>query len=180
MERIHIKEAIVVEGRDDVDAVGRAVEADIIPTHGFGISSETWDVLAAAYEKKGLIIFTDPDHAGEGIRKRLTERFPGAGQAYLDRASAEKKGDIGIENASPEDIREALSKARATVTDDEGPGYTNEDMKIWGLVGTPDAAARRERLGKRLGIGNANAKSFLKKLNGFAVARDEIERALDE
>lgn len=173
-----IKEVIVVEGRDDIDAVGKAVDADIVATHGFGIAKETWDVLESAYEKKGLIIFTDPDHAGEGIRKRLTERFPDSKQAYLDRPSAEKKGDIGIENASPEDIREALSKAHASVCEDDGPGYTNADMKAWHLVGAADAASRRERLGKALGIGNANAKAFLRKLNGFGIGRDEIEEAV--
>lgn len=173
-----IKEVIVVEGRDDIDAVGKAVDADIIATHGFGIAKETWDVLASAYEKRGLIIFTDPDHAGEGIRKRLTERFPDSKQAFLDRPSAEKKGDIGIENAQPGDILEALDKAHACIEEAESPGYTNDDMKAWGLVGTGRAAERREQLGKALGIGNANAKSFLKKLNGFGIERSEIEAAL--
>ena len=176
MERI--KEVIVVEVRDDIDAVGKAVDADIIATHGFGIAKETWDMLASAYEKRGLIIFTDPDHAGEGIRKRLTERFPEAKQAYLDRTSAEKKGDIGIENAAPEDIRAALSKVHPCMSEGEGPGYTNEDMKAWGLVGTDDASSRREMLGKALGIGGANAKSFLKRLNGYRIERSEIEAAL--
>ena len=156
-----IAETIIVEGRDDTNSIKRAVAAETIETHGFGISSQTWALLRKAYNERGLIIFTDPDHAGEGIRKRLTERFPGSKQAYLDRPSAEKKGDIGIENASPEDIREALSKAHASVCEDDGPGYTNEDMKAWHLVGAADAASRRERLGKALGIGNANAKAFL-------------------
>ena len=65
-----IKEVIVVEGRDDTNAINRAVRAVTIETHGFGISKETWEKIAAAYENKGIIIFTDPDHAGEEIRKR--------------------------------------------------------------------------------------------------------------
>ena len=37
--------AIAVEGRDDVAAVSRAIDALIIPTHGFGISGETGQML---------------------------------------------------------------------------------------------------------------------------------------
>ena len=44
-----IKEIIVVEGRDDTLAIKRAVEADTIETHGFGISEETWKLLEKAY-----------------------------------------------------------------------------------------------------------------------------------
>ena len=41
MEKIVIKEAVVVEGRDDISAVSRAADALVIATHGFGISKET-------------------------------------------------------------------------------------------------------------------------------------------
>ena len=37
-DRLIINEAIVVEGRDDVDAVAKACDALIIATHGFGIT----------------------------------------------------------------------------------------------------------------------------------------------
>ena len=53
MDKLKIKEAIVVEGRDDTAALKKAVDAFIIETHGFGISRNTWDLLAKAYEEKG-------------------------------------------------------------------------------------------------------------------------------
>lgn len=74
-----IREVIIVEGRDDIDAVQKAVSADIIATHGYGISASTLDRIRRAYETRGIIILTDPDHAGGRIRKRLTELFPEAG-----------------------------------------------------------------------------------------------------
>ena len=40
-DRLIINEAIVVEGRDDIDAVAKSCDALIIATHGFGITSET-------------------------------------------------------------------------------------------------------------------------------------------
>ena len=104
MDKLKIKEAIVVEGRDDSAALRQAVDAFIIETHGFGISRRTWELLARAYEEKGLIIMTDPDFAGEEIRKRISARFPASKHVYMPRRVATRKGDIGVENAAPEDI----------------------------------------------------------------------------
>ncbi len=109
-----VKEVIIVEGRDDTAAVKRALDADTIETHGFGIRKEIWNRIEKAYEERGIIIFTDPDYAGNEIRRRLKERFPDAGEAFLAKSDAERDGDIGIENAAPEAIFEALRKAHFT------------------------------------------------------------------
>ena len=42
-EKLKVREVIVVEGRDDTNAVLRAVDGLTIETHGFGIKKETWD-----------------------------------------------------------------------------------------------------------------------------------------
>lgn len=174
-----IKETIVVEGRDDTAAIKRSVDALTIETHGYGIRPDTWDLIAKANETTGIIIFTDPDHAGEQIRKRLLERFPDAGEAFLERTEAEKDGDIGIENASPESIRRALEKARAR---EEGSGeeFTADDMFRWGLAGRDGASERRTEVGKMLGVGFANSKTFLQRLNRFGITREEIEEVLEK
>lgn len=174
-----IKEIIVVEGRDDTAAVKRAADVQTIETHGYGIRKQTWELLEKAYQEKGLIIFTDPDYAGKEIRRRLTEVFPKAGQAYLGKSDAEKDGDIGIENASPESIRQALEKAHYTVETAEDE-FSMEDLAQYGLTADPKAAKRREALGKRLGIGYGNSKSFLKKLNRYGITREEFLRQLEE
>lgn len=110
-----IKEAIVVEGRDDTLAVSKAVDAIIIETHGFGLSDKTWKILDKAYRERGLIILTDPDHGGRSIRRKILNRFPGSKEAFVSTEKASKKGDVGIENAAPDDIWEALSKARPSL-----------------------------------------------------------------
>ena len=106
-----IKEAIVVEGRDDTLAVSKAVDAIIIETHGFGLSDKTWKILDKAYRERGLIILTDPDHGGRSIRRKILNRFPRSKEAFVSTEKASKKGDVGIENAAPDDIWEALCKA---------------------------------------------------------------------
>lgn len=171
-----IKEVIVVEGRDDEQAVNRAVEASTIATHGFGIAKNTWKLIEKAYKERGIIVFTDPDFAGEQIRKRITEKFPEAKQAYLTQEEAWKNGDIGIENAKPEDIRDALSKARATAAQKNNT-FSNSDLFELGLAGGDNAAQLRNQIGRKLGIGYGNTKLFLRRLNEYGITREELEDA---
>ncbi len=175
----HINEVIVVEGRDDIDAVSKAVNADIIATHGYGITKDTIERIKSAYETRGIIILTDPDSAGQRIRKRLTDMFPRAGQAYISRSDAISKDDIGVENASPDVISKALEAAGRTVSDIKEE-YTSSDMMYYGLSGARDSRSLRDRLGRRLGIGYGNAAAFLKRLNGYGIERDELENILTE
>lgn len=171
-----IKEVIVVEGRDDECAVKRAVDAEIIVTHGFGIAAQTFELIKQAYKHTGIIIFTDPDHAGEQIRSRLAKQFPKAKHAYLPRAEAEKCGDIGIENASPESIRAALDKIRCTTVNRQDV-FTMEDLARHGLMGDPGSSQARAAMGKLLGIGYGNTKVFLKRLNHYGITREEFNQA---
>jgi ribonuclease M5 len=67
-----IKEIIVVEGRSDERAVKQAVDAEVIITQGFGLTGETLRRIATAQRRNGVIVFTDPDHAGELIRRGST------------------------------------------------------------------------------------------------------------
>jgi ribonuclease M5 len=172
-----VKEVIVVEGRDDAAAVKRAVDAEIIITHGFGITKETMRRIEFAQSRKGVIIFTDPDFAGEKIRNKISSSIKGCKHAFLPREEAVKDDDIGIENASPESIRDALSKVRSQ------PGVKNtvfskRDLILNGLSGSPNSSERRSALGKILGIGYGNSKQFLNRLNNYGITRQEFEEAL--
>ena len=175
-----IDEIIIVEGRDDTAAIRRSVDAVTIETHGYGIRPSTWDVIDKAYASKGIIIFTDPDTAGEQIRRRLADRYPDAKHAFLDQGLAVKDGDIGIENASPEAILDALEKARCSdFASEDGGAFTRADLFGWGLDGTPGASERRSLVAAQLGIGMCTSKTFLHRLNHFGIRREEIEAALE-
>lgn len=173
-----IKEVIVVEGKDDESAVKKAVDCEIIITHGFGINEETFRRIEKVSQTKGIIIFTDPDYAGEQIRNRIENRVKGCKHAFLDRQEATKKGDVGIENASPSAIREALSKVRTLVTE-EVKIFVQSDLVLADLIGNDKAAERRAAMGKLLGIGYCNAKQFLNRLNRYGVTKMEFASALE-
>ena len=63
-EKIKIKEIIVVEGRDDVTAVKRVVDAQIVQLNGFsGLTVKSIEKLKALAERNDLILLTDPDYS---------------------------------------------------------------------------------------------------------------------
>ena len=172
-----IKEVIVVEGRDDTTAVKRAVEADTIETGGSAINSRTLKRIALAQERRGVIILTDPDHAGERIRKIIEAKVPGCKHAFIPEKDATRKGDIGVENASPEAIRHALSKVHTSFEGAESL-ISQADLIEAGLLVHSQAAARRMIMGNLLGIGYCNGKQFYKRLAMFQISREEFADAL--
>lgn len=84
-----IKEIIVVEGKDDTVAIKRAIDADTIETNGSAINEETLRKIELAAEKRGVIIFTDPDFPGEKIRKTITDRIPNCKHAFYQNMKQE-------------------------------------------------------------------------------------------
>lgn len=174
-----IKEVLVVEGKMDIVAIDKAVEADCIITGGFSLKPKTLDDIEKAYKKRGIIILTDPDSAGERIRKFLAKRFPDAKHAFVPKEDATANDDIGIEQASPEAIRKALEKVR-TLNWEPTNNFSSTDLIMTGLSGGMAASEKRAKLGAKLGIGYANAKTFLMRLNHYGVSRDEFEQALEE
>lgn len=172
-----LKEVLVVEGKMDTVAIRRALEADTIETGGFTLAPYTLRQIEAAYKKRGIIILTDPDGAGERIRKFLTERFPGAGQAFIPKVQATANNDVGVEQAQPEAILAALSKVRHHEYRPQAE-FSHMDLFKYDLNGSPSAAARRDALGAELGIGYGNAKRFLERLNHYGVSREEFLAAL--
>lgn len=161
----------------DVLAVSRAVEADCIITDGFRLSPRTLASIGDAYKRRGIIILTDPDPAGERIRRFLSKKFPEAKHAFVPKAEATANDDIGVEQASPEAIRAALEKVR-TLDWNPAERFSAADLIAAGLSGGDGASERRARLGARLGVGFANAKTFLKRLNHYGVTREEFESGL--
>lgn len=172
-----IKEIIVVEGKEDTASIQRAVEADTIETGGSALNRETIERIRLAQQRRGVIIFTDPDHAGERIRKMIASAVPGCKHAFITQEEARYKEDIGVENASPETIRQALAKLRTEFAG-ANTDLTWEDLMAHGMIVHPRAAERRLNAGKRLGIGYCNGKQFYKRCRMFAISREEFLQAV--
>jgi ribonuclease M5 len=178
-ERV-IKEIIVVEGRDDTAAIKRAVRAETIETRGSALSDETIEMIRQAQALRGVIVFTDPDYAGEKLRKQISSEVPGVKHAFITQAAAKGKNDIGVENASARTIREALTAAKVEWTEESDEIISWEMLVDAGLIGEARSRVRREQLCTKLGIGYCNGKQLYKRLLIFQVSEESFIKALKE
>ena len=179
MDVIRISEVIVVEGRDDISAVRQAVDAELIATGGFCFGAPRLAQIAAAHRRCGVIVFTDPDTAGEQIRQRIVDHIGPCKHARLPRSACTRDGDIGIENAAPAHIRAALLAARCLQTQARTE-FTIADLSRHRLVGAPDASTRRAVVATALSLGRVNARQLLSRLNHYGITRAEFTAAVEK
>ncbi|MGY4793460.1 ribonuclease M5 [Lysinibacillus fusiformis] len=178
---MQIKEIIVVEGKDDTTAIKRAVQADTIETNGSAISEETLKRIQHAQEKRGVIVFTDPDYPGRRIRAIIEERVQGVKHAFLPKAKTIAKNGkgLGIEHAADDDIREALQHVYTPIHDVLNEEViTLEDLLTARLIGHPQSKQRRDRLGEILNIGATNGKQLHKRLKMFQITEEQFGAAI--
>ena len=198
MDRIRIKEALVVEGKYDKNTLAQLVDAPIFVTEGFGIfkDPEKLALLRAVAEKRGLIVLTDSDGAGLVIRNHLKGAIDPARvkHAYIPdvfgkekrKAAPGKEGKLGVEGMTPAVLLQALRNAGATIIDGpvgaaigrqpdaESIEITKTDLYELGLTGRPDSKERRRALQKRLGLPeNLSTNALLTALN-CVTTREEL------
>ena len=163
MDKIKIREAIVVEGRYDKNTLSQIIDAPILETAGFGIfkNKEQMALLRKAAQVRGLIVFTDADGAGFVIRNHIKSAIPNQylKHAYTPdvfgkerrKAAPGKEGKLGVEGMKREIIIEALRRAGATFEDGavESRKMTKADLMELGLYG-PGSADRRAALIRHL------------------------------
>ncbi len=175
-----IKEVIVVEGRNDTIAVKKAVEADTIETRGSALSEQVLTEIRRAQEVRGVIVFTDPDYAGERIRRMITEQVPQVKHAFIPQELAKGKGKIGIEHASKEAIIAALEQVRTPAEEGEweAPITWQEYLEL-GFLGSKDSRWFREQVAGHLCISYGNAKKLFKQLRILGVSRNELFQVIN-
>lgn len=169
----------MVEGKDDVSALRKAVDADILITTGLGLTdAKIEEIRVLAQRRRG-----DRVYRSRFSRRQDPPYFKGQGagckHAYITREEGRcpKTGKLGVEYASPAAILRALRAARAEQQQYDIV-YDLNDLVQWGLAGLPESAARRAALCDRLSIGHCNAKQLVKKLNSYQIPREEIEAML--
>ncbi len=191
---VKIQEAIVVEGRYDKNTLRQIVDAPIFETAGFGIFKDKAQLalLRKVAQKRGLIVFTDSDGAGFVIRNHLKSAIPAKylKHAYIPdipgkekrKSSPGKEGKLGVEGMSREIILDALRKAGATIEGADVPrkrDITKQDLFDLGLSGTPDAAANRQRLLKKLDLPEHMSPNAMLEALNLLYSLEELEKVVN-
>jgi len=183
MTKPKIKEIIVVEGKDDTKRLMEVAEVDTIETIGSAINKKILAEIKHATEVRGVVVLTDPDFAGEKIRKIIMEEVPQARHAFLKKseaapASKTKGRSLGVEHASSEAILEALD---AVVTQSPRNFQTDITRALLSELNLLDGAHsrnRRAQVGEILRIGYPNGKQLLKRLVMFQITKKKLLEAL--
>ncbi|MDR0298574.1 MAG: ribonuclease M5 [Streptococcaceae bacterium] len=179
-EKRKIDKVLVVEGRDDTANLKRFYDVETYETRGSAINQEDIERLKVLQEKRGLIIFTDPDFQGERIRKIIMAQIPEAEHAFIQRSEGQPKSkskghSLGIEHADFEALELALALAGESRSKSEGfIELELADLQSFELVMGKESRRRREYLCRELRIGYTNGKQLLKRLNLFGISRDKI------
>lgn len=162
---IRIKEAILVEGRYDVNKVKQIFDTIVLETSGFGIFNDKSKskMLRNLAEKRGLIVLTDSDGGGlvirNYIRKIISKEL--VKHAYIPEINGKEKRKrtpgkenlLGVEGVHDELIIRAVKNAGATFLDDVSDDTVHCKKQITkttlyeaGLSGRADSAVRRAEL----------------------------------
>ena len=184
---IRIREAVLVEGRYDVNTLRQIVDTVVLETGGFRIFSDDDQLrlIRRIAAVRGLIILTDSDGAGFVIRNYLKGVLPNEQikQAYIpDIAGKEarkrkisKEGKLGVEGMRAEIIQKALLDAGATVLDGDTPELnkrkiiTKAALFSYGLSGGQGSAERRRALLKAMELPeHMSANALLEYINAVS------------
>ena len=183
MDKLKLRQAIVVEGKYDQNTLRQLVDTAIFTTNGFtGMKDPALlRLLQKAAQTTGLVILTDSDGAGFLIRNTLKSALPEQGvlHAYIPdlpgkerrKAVPGKEGLLGVEGMTPEILLQALRNAGAEFEDGSTPPparepITKQDLFALGLSGGPESAKKRAALLKALSLpAHMSANALLQALN---------------
>ncbi len=193
---IHVREAIVVEGKYDKNTLRQLVDAPIFETGGFSIlkDAEKLSLLRKVAEKRGLVVLTDPDGAGFVIRNYLKGTLPKDKvlHAYVPDISGKerrkqtpgKEGKLGVEGMSREVLLTALKNAGATIDGEtvcsSGEKLTHTDLFELGLSGGKDSSLRRKAVLKVLELPEHMSTAAMLDAVNLLFGRDEFIKFCEE
>ena len=183
MDKLKLRQAIVVEGKYDQNTLRQIVDTAIFTTNGFADMKDPalLRLLQQAAQTTGLVILTDSDGAGFLIRNTLKSALPETGvlHAYIPdlpgkekrKAAPGKEGLLGVEGMTPEILLKALRNAGAEFADGSTPPparepITKQDLFALGHSGGPESAKKRAALLKALSLpAHMSANALLQALN---------------
>lgn len=190
---LHIKQAIIVEGKYDKIKLCSLVKAVILQTNGFGIfkDKEMLELMRYYARTTGILILTDSDRAGFKIRNYLRGAIPEGDirNIYIPdvfgkerrKVKPSAEGKLGVEGMELEVLYEAFRKA-GVLTEEAPPGdpITKTDLYFAGLSGTPDCSDKRRSLQRDLGLPEGlSAGGLLEVLNSM-MTRDEFLAMMEQ
>ena len=189
---IHLRQAVVIEGKYDKIRLSALVDGPILVTNGFRIfkNREQLALLRRLARQDGILILTDSDAAGFKIRNYIKSAVPNGRiyHAYIPEILGKearkdhpsKEGTLGVEGMDLQILAAALQKSGVLFA--EGPKkdpVTRMDFYENGLSGRPDSSQKRLSLLRELSLPHyLSAAALLEAVNAL-MSREDFLRLLD-
>ena len=165
-QRLVIPYPVIVEGKYDKIKLSSVIEAQIIPTSGFGVfkNRELAELLRKLAEKSMIIVLTDSDGGGKVIRSHISGLIPKGRliQLYVPQIKGKERrktapgaqGLLGVEGMDAELLRELFAPyagGDAAARRAENP-LSKTDFFLDGLSGGAGSKARRAQIARACGL----------------------------
>ncbi len=190
MDKLRIREVILVEGKYDKITLESVVDGLVFPVDGFSIFKDRarGALLRRLAQERGVVILTDSDGGGLVIRSHLKSILPPekVKEAFIPDVPGKerrkrrpgKAGTLGVEGMPPEVLRQALLRAGVGLeAEEEGAKnpFTKARLYALGLTGVPGARERRLALQKALDLPENLSTNALCALLGAITTPQEVE-----
>ncbi len=172
MNKLKIKGILIVEGKADVSYLSSFVDALFFTTNGYDLSKEKIEFLIEASKVNDLIVFTDPDKAGEEIRKKINECIPGVKNANGVDIQRKKYRKHGVAELPKEEVIKALSPF-------VGEGNIHYDYDLTSLISlSKNPSETKSKLINKYRLIDGNNKFLENQLNILRIKPEEIKELL--
>ncbi len=185
MQRIKVRELIVVEGKYDKIKLSSMIEGTIIETNGFSImkDKEKIEYIKMQANSNGIIILTDSDGAGFKIRNEIKKHvdadkikhvyIPDIYGKEKRKTKASAEGKLGVEGIDIEVLREAFNSVLSKKSVDKVNFLDNVRFYEDGFTGGTESANLRRMLAKELSLPERlSANALIKAINDIYTESD--------
>lgn len=193
---LHIKKAIIVEGKYDKNHLRKITDAPIICTHGFQLyrSKQLQNSIRHYAKTAGVILLTDSDSAGFRIRRYLKQCLGESGQfiqIYIPAIEGKEKRKehygkerlLGVEGIPLQILETLLRPYAAEEQNEEIQPVTKTDFYKDGFTGGTDSAEKRKALIRHFKLpGKISSNALLEYINqqggmkAYKKALDKIKK----
>ncbi len=192
MDKLIIRQPVIVEGRYDKNTLSQVMEGTILCTDGFSLfhGQEKVALIRRLAAAGGVIVLTDSDGGGRQIRRYLSSILPKEQLIHLHipRVAGKEKrkrhpsgeGWLGVEGMDAGYLRGLLAPLAVREAPPPKAGLSKADFYRDGLSGGEGSAARRAALAERLGLPtHLTANALLEAIN-LLCTREAYAEALSQ
>jgi len=168
----------VVEGKRDVEKLSSIVDAPILSTNGAAVTDEFINQLIRLEELYNIVLLLDPDGPGERIRSIISSKLQDPSHIFIPAEKARSRNNVkvGVEHVSRETLKDLIGDVKTM-----NLTHPLSILQLYelGLAGSVGSFGRRQLVCDKLGIGLANGKTLIAKLQLFGFTYQDVVTALE-